>query len=71
MDENGDAGGNYTVLRSKVIKSTSSGKKASFGLFPIGTFITRSKENGQNIPVRNDIKGKFEWKIFIQNEKTM
>jgi hypothetical protein len=33
MDENGDAGGNYTVLGSKPIKD-SLANKTRFGLFP-------------------------------------
>lgn len=59
MDENGDAGGNYTVLGSKAIKSSNNTR---FGLFPIGTFVTRSRENGQKIPVR-----KYVHKSNVQN----
>jgi hypothetical protein len=55
MDENGDAGGNYTVLGSKPIKD-SLANNTRFGLFPVGTFVTRSNEHGQSSPVRKSIE---------------
>lgn len=53
IDENGDAAGNYTILGTKLI-SNSKSNTSTYGLFPFGTFITKSSlgENGsQSIPV--------------------
>lgn len=51
IDENGDAGGNYTILGLKSMINVKS-NKSTHGLFPIGTFITRSNLS-DSIPVRN------------------
>lgn len=58
IDENGDAAGNYTILGVKLVNN-SRGNTSTFGLFPFGTFISRSSvvgDNGsQSIPVREFI----------------
>lgn len=57
IDENGDAAGNYTILGVKLVNN-SRGNTSTFGLFPLGTFVSRSTvENGsQSIPVRKFIQ---------------
>lgn len=53
IDENGDAAGNYTILGAKLMDNSRT-NTSTYGLFPLGTFITRSQmgENGsQSIPV--------------------
>lgn len=57
IDENGDAGGNYTILG---MKSTNNVKtnQSTYGLFPVGTFITRTNLS-DSIPVRLWKKGKW------------
>lgn len=54
IDENGDAAGNYTILGAKLMDNGRT-NASTYGLFPLGTFITRSQlsENEtQSIPVR-------------------
>lgn len=50
IDENGDAAGNYTILGRKLMNNNKT-NETTYGLFPIGTFITTSVENKNNIPV--------------------
>jgi hypothetical protein len=50
IDENGDAGGNYTIVGMKSIDNGEM-NKSSYGLFPIGTFTTRTNASN-SIPVR-------------------
>ena len=50
IDENGDAAGNYTILGRKLMNNNKT-NETSYGLFPIGTFITTPVENKNNIPV--------------------
>lgn len=56
IDENGDAGGNYTILGIKSMNNDKTNHSA-YGMFPYGTFITRTNHNesiGSNsIPVCN------------------
>lgn len=42
VDENGDAAGNYTILGVKSINDAVDYNNSSFGLFPFGTFITKT-----------------------------
>lgn len=44
IDENGDAGGNYTILGVKKVSNDRT-NHSSHGLFPIGTFITRTNQS--------------------------
>ncbi|KAG5673369.1 hypothetical protein PVAND_003425 [Polypedilum vanderplanki] len=44
IDENGDAGGNYTIVGMKAMNNDKS-NRTTYGLFPIGTFITRINQN--------------------------
>jgi hypothetical protein len=53
IDENGDAGGNYTILGLKSMDNPKT-NKTSFALFPVGTFITRTNLS-DSIPVRKRI----------------
>lgn len=50
IDENGDAAGNYTILGRKLMNNNKT-NETTYGLFPIGTFITTPVENKNNIPV--------------------
>ena len=63
MDENGDAAGNYTILSAKLLNKVKVNSTNTYGLFPIGTFITRlDSDNGsQNIPVS---EGFYVWRTF-------
>jgi hypothetical protein len=51
IDENGDAAGNYTILGLKsMLNNFNNGSR--YGLFPIGTFITRTNDfAGISFPV--------------------
>ncbi|XP_070503442.1 speract receptor [Chironomus tepperi] len=44
IDENGDAGGNYTILGMKKVNNGKT-NHSSYGLYPIGTFITRTNQS--------------------------
>lgn len=53
IDENGDAGGNYTILQKRKIVNQSRDDDDEFGLFPVGTF-SGNLENGL-MPVKEAI----------------
>jgi hypothetical protein len=60
IDENGDAAGNYTIFGAKLIHSNKTNTTTTYGLFPFGTFVTKSGgvENGsQSIPVSDALYG--------------
>ena len=42
IDENGDAGGNYTIVGIKSMNNGNKMNQSTYGLFPYGTFITRA-----------------------------
>lgn len=64
IDENGDAAGNYTILGRKLMNNNKT-NETTYGLFPIGTFITTTIENKNNIPVSELIN--FSFKVYLQN----